>query len=165
LAVAIALLIAASPAWAALPSAQVNAITVACQQLLADYAIYRDHLDVEGFANAFTSDATLVLATRSYVGRDELRKEITDHPSPAIAHMIHFTSTKITPVSATKATGVSYAVILNGNRHVGPGDQPIQMEGITSAGEYLSEFALTNDGWKISRMELKSVFRGPGFAK
>jgi len=131
---------------------------------MADYAIYRDHLDADGFANTFSQDGTLVLGSGSAIGRDAIRENITSRPSPGIAHMIVLTTIKITPIDENSATGISYAIVLNGDRPVAAGDPPIRMNGITSAVEYHTEFVLTDDGWKISRLELKSIVRGPGIA-
>ena len=142
-----------------------NAIEVLCKQLLADYAIYRDHMDADGFANTFSEDGTLVVRSGSYHGRQEIRKNITDRAQPATAHMIMFTTTQITPLSATEASGISSALVLNGDRPVKAGDKPVQMLGITAANEYRSKFILTDEGWKISHLELDVVFRGPGYVQ
>jgi len=153
-----------SPGRAAVDEKTATAISIACERLLADYAIFRDHLDADGFANTFSEDAELVLGSGSHKGRDAIRTNITSRPSPGVAHMIMLTSVKITPIDETSATGISYGIVLNGDRPVKHGDRPVQMNGITSAVEYHTEFVLTDDGWKISRLELKSIFRGPGIA-
>ncbi len=160
----IGLLAAASSSVAQLDAEHSRAIAIACERLLADYAIYRDHLDADGFANTFAENGELILGSGSYRGRSPIRENITSRPTPGVAHMIHLTTVKITPLDERTAQGIAYAIVLNGDRPVNPGDAPIQMQGITSAVEYHTEFVLTNDGWKISRLELKSVFRGPGIA-
>ena len=157
-------LLAGAPSVAQLDAETASAIEIACEQLLADYAIYRDHLDADGFANTFAEDGVLVLGSGTSRGRAAIRENITSRPSPGVAHMILLTSTRITPIDETNAIGLSYAIVLNGDRPVNPGDAPIQMRGITSAVEYHTEFVLTDAGWKISRLELKMVFRGPGIA-
>ena len=43
-----------------------TSITIACDRLLDSYAIFRDHLDAEGFANIFTEDGVLILGSVSY---------------------------------------------------------------------------------------------------
>ena len=141
-----------------------SAIVVACERLLADYAIYRDHLDADGFANTFSEDGELILGSGSHRGRAAIRENITLRPHPGVAHMILLTTVKITPIDETTATGIAYAIVLNGDRPVMPGDPPIQMNGITSAVEYHTAFVLTDEGWKISRLELRSIFRGPGIS-
>ncbi|HJP37389.1 MAG TPA: nuclear transport factor 2 family protein [Gammaproteobacteria bacterium] len=160
----IALLGTASPGLAAPNAESASDIVIACEQLLADYAIYRDHLDADGFANTFSEDGVLVLGSGTYRGRTAVRENITSRPAPRVAHMILMTSVQITPIDETAAAGIAYAIVLNGDRPVEQGDAPIQMRGITSAVEYHTEFVLTDDGWKISRLELKSIFRGPGIA-
>ncbi len=158
------LLLASSPLVAALDSADSRAIIVACERLLADYAIYRDHLDADGFANTFSEDGVLVLGSGTSRGRAAIRENITSRPSPGVAHMILLTTMKITPVDEYNATGFTYAIVLNGDRPVAAGDAPIPMNGITAAVEYHTKFVLTDEGWKISRLELKSIVRGPGIA-
>lgn len=142
-----------------------DTIEVLCKQLLADYAVYLDHLDADGFANTFSQDGTLVAGSGTYHGQQEIKKNITDRPQPGVAHMVMFTTTQITPISATEATGISSALILNGNRPVAVGDKPIQMLGISAANEYRANFKLTDEGWKISHLELSTVFRGPGYVQ
>lgn len=159
-----ALLTSASTSFAALDEQTADAIIIACERLMADYAVYRDHLDIDGWARTFTEDGVLVLGSGTHDGRDAILANLASRPVPAVAHLIMLTSVKITPIDETSATGVSYAIILNGDRPVGPGDPPIQMKGITSVNEYHTEFILTDDGWKISRLELIPVFRGPGLA-
>lgn len=154
----------AQSAYALMDEETATTISVACERLLADYVIFRDHLDADGFANTFTEDGQLVLGSGSHIGREAIRRNITSRPTPGVAHMILMTTVKITPIDEVNATGISYALVLNGDRPVVKGDAPIQMNGITSAVEYHTEFVLTNDGWKISRLELKSIFRGPGIA-
>ena len=163
-AVSTVLLASAPTAFAALDEATADAIITACERLMADYAVYRDRLDADGWAATFTEDAVLVLGSGTYEGRDAILENLASRPTPAVAHLIMLTSVKITPIDETSATGTSYAIILNGDRPVGPGDPPIQMEGITSVNVYHTEFVLTADGWRISRMELEPVFRGPGLA-
>ena len=162
--VSTALLTSASATFAALDDKTADAIIIACERLMADYAVFRDRLDADGWADTFTEDAVLVLGSGTYQGRDAILANLASRPTPAVAHLIMLTSVKITPIDETSASGISYAIILNGDRPVGPGDPPIQMEGITSVNVYHTEFAFTAEGWRISRMELEPVFRGPGLA-
>ena len=63
-----------------------TSITIACERLLADYAIFRDHLDAEGFAHTFTEDGVLILGSGSHTGREAIRRNILSRPTPAVAH-------------------------------------------------------------------------------
>ena len=158
------LLLAMASRSVAEPGAE-SSIVIACERLLADYAIYRDHLDADGFANTFSEDGELVLGSGTFRGRAAIRGNITSRPRPGVAHMLLMTTVKITVLDETRATGISYAIVLNGDRPVNKGDRPIPMKGITSAVEYHTSFSLTDEGWKISRLELKSIFRGPGISR
>jgi len=159
------LLAMASRSVAELDAESSSAIVIACERLLADYVIYRDHLDADGFANTFSEDGELVLGSGAFRGRAAIRGNITSRPRPGVAHMLLMTTVKITVLDETRATGISYAIVLNGDRPVNKGDRPIPMKGITSAVEYHTSFSLTDEGWKISRLELKSIFRGPGISR
>ncbi len=136
-------------------------ISVLCDQLFADYAINIDHLNPEGFASTFTEDGEFVRASGVVKGRENLQTYISEHGDQA--HMIMFTTSDVSVLSDVEATGLAYAIILNGDRRIQPGDKPIQMNGITAASEYRANFKLTNEGWKISRMEITPKFRGPGY--
>lgn len=151
----------ALPAWAILDQRIKHEITVQCEQLVMDYAVYRDHLDADGFANVFTNDAQLLVGGGEYIGTAAFRKYITDHEPPAKAHMIMITSSEVIPLSETEAKGVFYAIVLGSNQHVGPGDPPVQTKGIGAANEYQVDFELTQSGWKIARLSLVGLFTGP----
>lgn len=138
-------------------------IKILCEQLFADYAVYIDHLDAEGFANTFARDGELARGSNSTIGREDLKQYIEEHGDQA--HLIMFTTSDIEVLSETEAVGSSYGLILNGDRPVKAGDDPVQMNGITAASEYRAQFKLTDEGWKISRMESEGVFIGPGFVK
>lgn len=153
--------LAASPSWAVLDARTIDEIKVLCDQLLADYAVYRDHLDADNFANTFSDDAVLVVGSGEHKGREAIRKYIINQPHPANAHMFMFTSSHIVPTSEFHATGISYALVLGADRPVQAGDEPIQVAGVRAVNEYYTEFKLTEEGWKISRLSLQGKFAGP----
>ncbi len=136
-------------------------IRILCEQLFADYAIYIDHLNADGFANTFTPDGVFWHGDEAVHGREKLQRYIEEHGNQA--HMIMFTTIDIDIQSESQASGVGYAVILNGNRQVQQDDAPIQMQGITAASQYMANFQLTDEGWKISSMAIEGKFRGPGY--
>lgn len=151
----------ASSSWAVMDQRTINEITVLCKQLLADYAVYRDHLEADNFADTFSVDGVLVVGSGTHTGRDAIHKYISSLPTPANAHMFMFTTIQITPQTETRATGLSYAVVLGADGPVLAGDKPIQVEGIRAANEYHTEFELTSDGWKISKLSLQGKFASP----
>lgn len=149
------------PSGEEMDSRRIHEITILCEQLWMDYAIYRDHLDADGFANTFTEDGQLIVGSGTHTGPAALRKYIRDHESPGFAHMVMITTTDITPLSETRAVGTAYALVNGSDRHVGQGDAPIQSQHIGAANEYYAEFEQTDEGWKIAKMSLRGVFSGP----
>ena len=138
-------------------------IRVLCKQLFADYAVYIDHLNADGFANIFTVDGVFGHGSDTIKGHSNLKKYIEQHGDQA--HLIMFTTVEIDVQSETQASGLGYAVILNGDRKVLEGDAPVQMNGITAASEYRASFELTDEGWRISEMRSEGKFRGPGYVQ
>lgn len=135
-----------------------NEIAIICEDLLAGYAIYRDRLDAEGYSNTFAEDGVALLGSNTFTGRDALRKYITEHNNHN-THMIMYTDHDITVISDTEAVGVSTAVVLGGDRIVGPGDDPIYMDRVTAANEYHSKFKLTDEGWKLAHIEFDRIYQ------
>lgn len=151
----------ALPTMAAIDERAHGEIIVLCEQLLADYAVYRDHLNAEQFANTFSEGGVLILGSGPYNGRDEIHDYIGSIGLPAKAHMFMFTTHQIEIESAIRATGISYALVLGGDRPVTAGEKPIQVKGIRAVNEYHTEFELTDDGWKISKLSFQGKFSGP----
>ena len=82
-AISFILLGTAVPAMADLEVADADDIIIACERLMADYAIYRDHMDADAWANTFAEDGELVLGSGSHRGREAIRQSITSRPRPA----------------------------------------------------------------------------------
>ncbi|MEX0965329.1 MAG: nuclear transport factor 2 family protein [Pseudohongiellaceae bacterium] len=126
-------------------------VYTACSNLVTDYAYYRDRFDAAGFSNLFTEDASLSVGNQTWVGRDEIRARIQGlDNSSKIRHLM--STIRIEPVDDLHATGVSYATIYTATA----GSNSV--EGFAIIGEYHDNFVLTDDGWKISNRELRSVF-------
>lgn len=151
----------ASVSWAESDMQQEAQVRVLCQQLLADYAVYRDHQDADNFANTFAEDGVLIVGSGTHIGRDAIRDYILDLGEVVNAHMFMFTTHHIVIESEDRAKGLSYALVLGGDRPVAGGDSPIQVEGVRAANEYHTEFELTDEGWKIAKLSLQGKFSGP----
>ena len=134
-----------------IPSSQASDVYRDCINLVTDYAYYRDRFDAIGFSNLFTEDASLKVGNGTWEGRSNIRARIEGlDSSGSIRHLM--STIRIQPVDALNATGVSYATIYT----AAAGSN--STEGFAIIGEYHDSFVLTDDGWKISNRELRSVF-------
>lgn len=122
-----------------------------CSNLVTDYAYHRDRFDAAAFSNLFTEDASLSVGNQTWVGRREIRARIEGLDSTtSIRHLM--STIRIEPIDERHASGVSYATIYTS----APGSNSV--EGFAIIGEYHDDFVLTDDGWRIQKRELKSVF-------
>lgn len=138
-------------ALATMPAVFADEITDACAALVISYAQHRDNYEANAFANLFTENGTLIIGNDRWEGRDEIRARIEALNSDiTIRH--HMSSIRITHIDENHASGVSYAVIYSSP----PGTNEIS--GPSFIGDYLDQYVKTDEGWKISRRELISVF-------
>ena len=122
-----------------------------CINLVTDYAYYRDRFDAPEFSKLFTEDASLSVGGQTWEGRNNIRARIEGlDRSGSIRHLM--STIRIEPIDELHASGVSYATIYTS----AAGSN--STEGFAIIGEYHDNFVLTDDGWKISNRELKSVF-------
>lgn len=135
----------------AAPTGYADEIHDACSALVISYAQYRDNYDAVSFAELFTEDGVLIIGANRWNGRDAIRARIESLDSrTTIRH--HMSSIRITRIDEDHATGVSYAVIYSAP----PGSNEIS--GPALIGDYVDQYVRTEDGWKISHRELKSIF-------
>ena len=134
-----------------IPASQASDVYRDCINLVTEYAYYRDRFDAVGFSELFTDDASLSVGNQTWTGRDQIRARIEGLDSSAkIRHLM--STIRIEPIDELHATGVSYATIYTGSA----GSNSV--EGFAVIGEYHDSFVLTENGWRISSRELKSIF-------
>jgi len=134
-----------------IPSSYAGDVYRDCSNLVTDYAYYRDRFDALEFSNLFTQDASLRVGNQTWEGRDNIRARIEGlDKSGSIRHLM--STIRIEPIDELHASGVSYATIYTASAGSS------STEGFAVIGEYHDSFVLTDDGWKISKRELKSVF-------
>lgn len=122
-----------------------------CINLVTDYAYHRDRYDAAAFSSLFTEDASLKVGNGSWEGRNNIRARIEGlDKSGTIRHLM--STIRIEPIDELHASGVSYATIYTASAGSN------STEGFAIIGEYHDNFTLTDDGWRISKRELKSVF-------
>ncbi len=130
---------------------QDGAIRAACEDLVLDYAYYRDRQDpaeaAAGVAAVFSEDATLTVLGQTFVGKNAIYNRLAQQTNPQLTQ--HLMSTiRIFPVSATTATGVSYATVYVATKPAADGNPA---EGFATVGEYHDKFELTDSGWRIAQ--------------
>ncbi len=145
-----------------LSQSEIVNIVVACERVEHDYALYRDRLDADGFANTFTEDGEWGRSNgRIIKGHKDIRQYIVDAQAkePEL-HMQFNTTIQITPTSKTTATGISYALLLEGP--VPPeGERAVTKAGFQVASESRSRYEITDNGCKIAAREYTTFFVDP----
>lgn len=122
-----------------------------CADLVLGYAYHRDNFNAEEFSQLFTEDAELTVGGQTWVGREEIRGRIAglDNGS-SIRHLM--STVRIVPVDEDHATGVSYATIYRADAGVS------EVSGPLIIGEYHDDFVRGDDGWKIAKRVLHTVY-------
>jgi hypothetical protein len=148
-----------SVSTAELSAAQKREIIFECQQLVTDYAYYRDLRDADKFAELFTEDARMQARGQWNEGRQALRDHVNNDDMDTVS-MHLMTTIKIMPQDEKSATGISYAAVA----HEPKGEDesaPVLLDNFVVVGKYHDTFVLTDDGWKISERIFRPVFRRP----
>ena len=118
----------------------------ACAALVHGYALHRDRLAADAYANLFTEDATLHVLGQTYAGRAAIKQRLIDTPkSPISQHLMH--SVLINLESQDEATGVSYVTV-----YLAPvtSSRLATATGFAAIGQYVDRFRRTEQGWKIA---------------
>lgn len=120
-----------------------------CRMVLFAFAWGLDSSDAEAAANAFCEDGVWEREGRSLQGRDRIRESVAARPAGLLTrHML--TNTVINVVDADNAEGRSYYLVF---RHTAPDDdaekRPRLLEGVKRAGDYVTRFRRTPEGWRI----------------
>ena len=131
-----------------------GSVRQACEDLVLDYAYYRDRRDAEPYAAIFAEDAVLSVLGVDYVGRDAIYRRLVEEKDPLTTR--HMMSTiRIFDEGEGRATGVSYVTVWAAPA----GEAPLLADKYLGLGEYHDEFRLTEAGWKISKRTFVPVFR------
>lgn len=131
-------------------------IKQACQQLVLDYASFRDQRRGEDFANLFTVDGELALNGDTFVGRKALASRLSGDSRQRSRHLM--TNIRVTIEDANHAHGISYALIFIANEAAEVTAGPAAVVNFTAMGEYHDEFIRTEQGWRIATRRFVPVF-------
>jgi hypothetical protein len=144
---------------AQLSAAQEREIIFDCQQLVTDYAYYRDLRDADKFAQLFTEDARMLVRGHWNEGRQALRDHVNGDDMDTVS-MHLMTTIKIIPQDENSATGVSYVAVAHKPK-AEDGSAPVPLDNFVVIGKYHDVFVRTDDGWKISERVFKPTFFNP----
>jgi ketosteroid isomerase-like protein len=144
---------------AELSATQQREIITQCQQLVTDYAYYRDLRDANSVAELFAEDARMLARGHWSEGRQAIRDHVNgDDMNTVSMHLI--TTIKIMPQDDNSATGVTYAAVAHEPKNTDPA-APTELHDFAVVGKYFDTFTRTDEGWKISERIFKPVFRKP----
>lgn len=156
----IAVVVAALLSVSATVSADDKAFAAfACQNLVLDYAWHWDHDNHEDFANLFTDDANFQAAGRQHTGRDEIYAEQKKRTGTVVTRTF-FTNVRAIPVSDDTVEATSYLMVHSEPRPDTTSRRAtsVPTRGFRIIGEMAFTCSLTDDGWKISMVDLTPVF-------
>ncbi len=144
---------------AELSAAQKREIIFECQQLVTDYAYYRDLRDADKFAELFTEDARMLARGQWNEGRQALRDHVNGDDMDTVSlHLM--TTIKIIPQDDNSATGISYVAVAHGPRAEDE-STAVPLDNFVVVGKYHDTFVRTDDGWKISERSFRPTFSNP----
>lgn len=149
---------ASGTAWAGMGDQDRSDVAVrkACQQLILDYASFRDQRRGTEFANLFAVDGVLTVDGQTFVGRKALAARFADAPSQRSRHMM--SNIRITVQDAKSASAVSYALIFVGAVPSAAQAAPVVVPNFTVMGEYHDKFVFTEEGWRMAARRFIPAF-------
>lgn len=135
-------------------------IEQACMKLQAQYGVFADRGDVEGFTNLFAPDGSVeVPEAPAFVGHEAIRASIQALGDLGVTMRHVLTNNVVDVVDADHATGVSYLTVYNSTAEPDAmGQRPVALP--ATVGEYADSFRRTPDGWRFQSRVLTRVFRG-----
>jgi len=137
-------------------SQQQQEIIAACTDLVMDYAVFRDRVDVEGYTGLFGVDGSLTLRGETFKGQEAIRARISEAINgPRTRHLM--STIHITPLDENRAIGVSYVTIYSAPQSNSE-SEPAMVQGFTAIGDYVDEFVRAGAGWRISKRTLEIQF-------
>lgn len=132
----------------------------ACMKLQAQYGVFADRGDVEGFTNLFSPDGSVAVPEASpFVGHDAIRASIRALGALGVTMRHVLTNNVVDVIDADHATGVSYLTVYNSAAEPDEtGQRPVAPP--ATVGEYADKFRRTADGWRFQSRVLTRIFRG-----
>jgi ketosteroid isomerase-like protein len=131
----------------------------ACLKLQAQYGVFADRGDVEGFTQLFAPDGSVqVPEAPAFVGHAAIRASIQALGAMGVTMRHVLTNGVVDVIDADTARGVSYLTVYNSTAEPdASGQRPVQPP--ATVGEYADSFRRTPEGWRFQTRVLTRVFR------
>lgn len=129
----------------------------ACTAINHDYALARDHADLDAFAALFAEDAVFTMQGETFAGREKILERLKPGASANFARLL-INTVKVMPTSGNTATGVTYFTMFMAAEGNEP-ELPVT-DFILFMGEYHDEYAMTDEGCKITKRNTVPMFSG-----
>jgi hypothetical protein len=129
-----------------------------CTRLVLDYVYFNDTQNYEELARLFAEDGVFIRPNGDSVsGRNAILNSYRSRPAGRLTRHI-CTNIRITPTSANRASGLTYAIVYSAN----PNETPVQhfglkADGRTLIGEFEDEFVRTDEGWRFASRRARFV--------
>lgn len=132
----------------------------ACMKLQAQYGVFADRGDVEGFTSLFAEDGSVqVPEAPAFVGHAAIRASIQALGAMGVTMRHVLTNSVVDVVDESHAVGVSYLVVYNSRTEAdAAGIRPVEPP--ATVGEYADTFRRTAQGWRFHSRVLTRVFKG-----
>ena len=123
---------------------------VAIKALVDDYAVYRDSLDGDGYANLFAPNGKFHFRGNVFQGYEALKKRIDD-TDPTFTTMHQMATGQISINEDGTASGIHYATIYSHASDIPRQEgESRNLESFAVMGRYIDEYVLTDQGWKFA---------------
>lgn len=142
-------------------SNQRRAIERECQELIIRFGQYSDHGEAQKTADLYTLDAVVGHGAHAVTGRDNILATLKDR-SPGKLNRHVAGNFMIDVADEKNASGIAYYISFSHDWGKEPAKPPAPISQPFSMGEWHFKFALTSEGWRISRRETKRLFERPG---
>lgn len=128
------------------------------KELVDRYAIARDNLDAQEYANTFAEDGALVIGGNAVQGRDVIAARV-EAANPNSIGMHIMSTSQITVIDAENATGIHYATVYGATADDShEAGSVIAVPGFVAQGKYFDKYELTEEGWKIAERRFERVY-------
>lgn len=131
-----------------------------CARLINAFAIYNDAGRFEELVSLFTPDGRFARPTAPdnfTEGRENILAAFRARPKERVGRHV-MTNIQIEVIDETSARGLCYATLYTGSADKPAADFGLQANAAQFIGEVYTDFALTDEGWKIARQTGKIIF-------